>query len=124
MAKVRVYELAKEFGVESKAVMARLQEMGEFVRSASSTIEAPVVRRLKEELAAQQPKQAPAGKAASQKSAAPSAGPDAVIPLDGANGRGPAAVVADAAPAEARGTGRRSGRRRQQALGSGGPGFL
>ncbi len=102
MAKVRVYELAKEFGVESKAVMARLQEMGEFVRSASSTIEAPVVRRLKEELAAQQPKQAPAGKAASQKSAAPSAGPDAVIPLDGANGRGPAAVVADAAPAEAR----------------------
>ena len=43
MAKVRVYELAKEFGVESKAVMAKLQEMGEFVRSASSTIEAPVV---------------------------------------------------------------------------------
>ncbi|WP_283134335.1 translation initiation factor IF-2 [Rhizohabitans arisaemae] len=48
MAKVRVYELAKEFGVESKAVMAKLQEMGEFVRSASSTIEAPVVRKLKE----------------------------------------------------------------------------
>ena len=37
MAKVRVYELAKEFGVESKAVMVKLQEMGEFVRSASST---------------------------------------------------------------------------------------
>ncbi len=49
VAKVRVYELAKEFGVESKAVMAKLQEMGEFVRSASSTIEAPVVRRLKDE---------------------------------------------------------------------------
>jgi len=48
VAKVRVYELAKEFGVESKAVMTKLQEMGEFVRSASSTIEAPVVRRLKE----------------------------------------------------------------------------
>ncbi|MFF2850519.1 translation initiation factor IF-2 [Streptomyces sp. NPDC058001] len=46
MAKVRVYELAKEFGVESKAVMAKLQELGEFVRSASSTIEAPVVRKL------------------------------------------------------------------------------
>ena len=53
MAKVRVYELAKEFGVESKAVMAKLQEMGEFVRSASSTIEAPVVRRLKDEFASQ-----------------------------------------------------------------------
>ncbi|MFG2014165.1 translation initiation factor IF-2 [Actinomadura geliboluensis] len=48
MAKVRVYELAKEFGVESKVVMAKLKEMGEFVRSASSTIEAPVERRLKE----------------------------------------------------------------------------
>ena len=51
MAKVRVYELAKEFGVESKAVMDQLKEMGEFVRSASSTIEAPVVRRLKEAFA-------------------------------------------------------------------------
>ena len=38
MAKVRVYELAKEFGVESKAVMDQLKEMGEFVRSASSTM--------------------------------------------------------------------------------------
>ncbi|MFI1579490.1 translation initiation factor IF-2 [Embleya sp. NPDC020630] len=50
MAKVRVYELAKEFGVESKVVMAKLQELGEFVRSASSTIEAPVVRKLTEAL--------------------------------------------------------------------------
>jgi translation initiation factor IF-2 len=46
VAKVRVYELAKELGVESKVVMAKLQELGEFVRSASSTIEAPVVRKL------------------------------------------------------------------------------
>src|ERR1700678_1838064 len=55
VAKVRVYELAKEFGVESKVVMTKLQEMGEFVRSASSTVEAPVVRRLKEALAAESP---------------------------------------------------------------------
>ena len=33
--------------------MAKLQQMGEFVRSASSTIEAPVVRRLKDEFAGQ-----------------------------------------------------------------------
>jgi len=64
VAKVRVYELAKEFGVESKAVMAKLQEMGEFVRSASSTIEAPVVRRLKEAFSAEAPKQVQAKKAA------------------------------------------------------------
>ncbi|MEV0094286.1 translation initiation factor IF-2 [Streptomyces sp. NPDC050738] len=50
MAKVRVYELAKEFGVESKVVMAKLTELGEFVRSASSTIEAPVVRKLTDAL--------------------------------------------------------------------------
>ena len=51
MAKVRVYELAKEFGVESKVVLAKLGDLGEFVRSASSTIEAPVVRKLKEAFA-------------------------------------------------------------------------
>jgi translation initiation factor IF-2 len=69
VSKVRVYELAKELGVESKAVVAKLQEMGEFVRSASSTIEAPVVRRLREAFPA-----APAADAAAKparKSTAP-----------------------------------------------------
>ncbi|GAA1433562.1 hypothetical protein GCM10009616_25840 [Microlunatus lacustris] len=50
MAKVRVYELAKELGVESKTVLTMLKDMGEFVRSASSTVEPPVERRLKEKL--------------------------------------------------------------------------
>ncbi|WP_081684184.1 translation initiation factor IF-2 [Granulicoccus phenolivorans] len=50
MAKVRVYELAKELGLESKEVLQTLNDMGEFVRSASSTIEAPVVRRLRDRL--------------------------------------------------------------------------
>uniref|UniRef100_UPI0012DC178C translation initiation factor IF-2 N-terminal domain-containing protein n=1 Tax=Cellulomonas sp. HZM TaxID=1454010 RepID=UPI0012DC178C len=48
MAKVRVYELAKELGVDSKKIMTTLTEMGEFVRSASSTIEPPVVRKLRD----------------------------------------------------------------------------
>ena len=39
MAKTRVHELAKELGVESKVVLEKLKEMGEFVKSASSTIE-------------------------------------------------------------------------------------
>ena len=55
MAKVRVYELAKELGVESKTVLTTLGDMGEFVRSASSTVEAPVVRRLREKLASEPP---------------------------------------------------------------------
>lgn len=50
-AKPRVYELAAEFGVESRAVMAKLQEMGEFVRSAASTVEHVVARRLREQFA-------------------------------------------------------------------------
>ncbi|WP_344608010.1 translation initiation factor IF-2 N-terminal domain-containing protein, partial [Sporichthya brevicatena] len=66
MAKVRVYELAKEFGVESKVVLAKLQEMGEFVRSASSTIEAPVVRKLKDAFP-QGASSAPAKKAPAKK---------------------------------------------------------
>jgi translation initiation factor IF-2 len=40
--------LAKELGVTSKEVLARLNDQGEFVKSASSTVEAPVARRLRE----------------------------------------------------------------------------
>jgi translation initiation factor IF-2 len=50
--KARVHELAKELGVQSKTVLAKLKDMGEFVKSASSTVEAPVARRLREEMAA------------------------------------------------------------------------
>ncbi len=81
MAKVRVYELAKELGVESKAVMAKLNEMGEYTRSASSTIEAPVVRRLRDAFpasgggtdtaAAKKAAPKPAAKAATPAPAAP-----------------------------------------------------
>ncbi|MDQ3485933.1 MAG: translation initiation factor IF-2 [Actinomycetota bacterium] len=49
MAKARVHELAKEFGVPSKDVLAALKDMGEFVKSASSTVEPPVVARLTRE---------------------------------------------------------------------------
>ncbi|MEU7902009.1 translation initiation factor IF-2 [Actinoplanes sp. NPDC049118] len=51
--KARVHELAKELGVDSKTVLAKLKEMGEFVKSASSTVEAPVARRLRGALDAQ-----------------------------------------------------------------------
>ncbi|WP_405998170.1 translation initiation factor IF-2 [Streptomyces sp. NBC_00829] len=103
MAKVRVYELAKEFGVESKVVMAKLQELGEFVRSASSTIEAPVVRKLTDAL------QGPGGgagksaakpgaprKAAPAKPAAPSPAPSArpAAPKPGAPAPKPAVAEA------------------------------
>ncbi|WP_329378654.1 translation initiation factor IF-2 [Streptomyces sp. NBC_01351] len=89
MAKVRVYELAKEFGVESKVVMAKLQELGEFVRSASSTIEAPVVRKLTDAL------QGPGGNAG--KTAAKPGAPRKAAPAKPA-APSPAAAARPAAP--------------------------
>ncbi len=49
MAKTRVHELAKEFGVESKFVLEKFKEMGEFVKSASSTVELPAEMRFRKE---------------------------------------------------------------------------
>ncbi|MFG1883147.1 translation initiation factor IF-2 [Micromonospora sp. NPDC049102] len=62
--KARVHELAKELGVESKTVLAKLKEMGEFVKSASSTVEAPVARRLRNAFVASAGASAPAAPSA------------------------------------------------------------
>ena len=87
MPKVRVYELAKELGVESKTVLSMLKDMGEFVRSASSTVEAPVERRLKEKLASEPP---PAKKPAKKAAAA------APAPAADTNGEATTSVAATA----------------------------
>ena len=72
MAKVRVHELAKQLGMESKVVLAKLQEIGEFVKSPSSTVEAPVVRKLLELYPDAKPAEVvkPVKKAAAKKAAA------------------------------------------------------
>ncbi|MEV7571907.1 translation initiation factor IF-2 [Pseudarthrobacter sp. NPDC089323] len=94
MAKVRVHELAKELGITSKDAVTKLQELGEFVRSASSTIEAPVVRKLRN-----------AFPDAAAKSAAPAAAPKAPAPVAEARpstpAPGPAAPKAPAPKAPA-----------------------
>jgi len=87
VAKVRVYELAKDVGMDSKDVLAKLQEMGEFVRSASSTVEPPVVRKFLEKFppvakpaAEEKPaKKAPAKKAAAKKAAVDKAPAEAAV---------------------------------------------
>ncbi|MCC2593280.1 translation initiation factor IF-2 [Tessaracoccus sp. OS52] len=68
MAKPRVHEIAKEIGITSKELLNKLNEMGEYVRGPSSTLEAPVVRRLRESLSG--PSETP--KPESPKQAAPS----------------------------------------------------
>ena len=51
-AKPRVHEIASELGVESKVALAKLKEMGEFVKGPSSSVEPPVARRLRAALEA------------------------------------------------------------------------
>ncbi|MDZ8201761.1 translation initiation factor IF-2 [Microbacterium sp. SSW1-59] len=53
MAKPRVHEIASELGVDSKVALAKLKELGEFVKSPSSTIEPPVARKLRAALASE-----------------------------------------------------------------------
>ncbi|MCB0907960.1 MAG: translation initiation factor IF-2 N-terminal domain-containing protein, partial [Nocardioidaceae bacterium] len=87
MAKTRVHELAKEYGVESKFVLEKLKEMGEFVKSPSSTVELPVEMRfkkewgdkLKAEAAAKAPAPAPA-QAPAAAAAAPAPAAEAAAP--------------------------------------------
>jgi len=58
VAKPRVHELAKELDptgkkVTSKVILAWLKDQGEFVKAASSAVEPPVARRVREHFAAQ-----------------------------------------------------------------------
>ncbi|WP_101394477.1 translation initiation factor IF-2 [Phycicoccus duodecadis] len=110
MSKVRVSALAKDRGETSKVVLERLNAMGEYVKSASSTIEAPVVRRYNEKFPVERAdtaKKAPARKAAptaatpsAPSPAAPSApAPAASTPAPAASTPQPAPVAAPAAPA-------------------------
>ena len=52
MSKTRVYELAKEFGMDSKEFIVRLKSLGITVKSHSSTLEDNEVQRVREEFAA------------------------------------------------------------------------
>ncbi|KQB86595.1 translation initiation factor IF-2 [Corynebacterium lowii] len=82
--KLRVHELAKQLGITSKELLATLKEQGEFVKTASSTIEPPVVKKMRahyeaatgaapEEKGAAKPGPKP-GPAAAKKPAAPKPG--------------------------------------------------
>lgn len=106
--KARVHELAKELGVTSKEVLARLNDQGEFVKSASSTVEAPVARRLRESFGGGKAAEKAPAKAAAQGGAkAPAAkvpdtsldkALDSAIGAAGGNGEATATPAAPAAP--------------------------
>jgi translation initiation factor IF-2 len=66
----RVYDLAKELGIDSKVALAKLAELGEFVKSGSSTITPPVAKKLREAFPNAQPKVEEPKKPAAKKSSA------------------------------------------------------
>ena len=79
MAQPRVHEFAKEVGVPSKEVIAKLKEMGEFVKSSSSTLNPMVLKKLRAAYPAKQ--SAPAAEAKAAKPAPkPAAKPAAAKP--------------------------------------------
>ncbi len=91
MANPRVHEIAAELGIESNIALEKLKEMGEYVKSASSSIAPPVARRLKQQLEAD-------GLAKPQSAAAkPAPKPAAAKP---APAPAPAPKAASEAPAE------------------------
>ncbi|QTJ69235.1 translation initiation factor IF-2 [Rhodococcus sp. ZPP] len=99
--KARVHELAKELGVTSKELLATLKEQGEFVKSASSTVEAPVARRLRESFPKSSSPDSAARPAAKPGAPAPSA-PSTTSAKPGGPRPGPKpAAPAPAAPAPA-----------------------
>ena len=108
MAKPRVHELAKELDptgkkVTSKVILAWLKDQGEFVKAASSAVEPPVARRVREHFAAQV-QEAPADTQADQpaKAASPAPKPGKAAPKPGAAAKPkPAAGATDATASSA-----------------------
>ena len=49
MAKTRVSELAKKYGIPSKEALEKLSAIGEFAKTASSSIELPAVKKFEEQ---------------------------------------------------------------------------
>jgi translation initiation factor IF-2 len=105
VANPRVHEVAAELGIDSKIALDKLKDMGEFVKSASSSIAPPVARRLKSALEADghkapaAPAKAPAAKAPAAPKPAPKPAPAASdTPVAEAPAPAPAAPAPDAAP--------------------------
>ncbi|MET2012214.1 translation initiation factor IF-2 [Microbacterium chocolatum] len=103
-----MHEIASELGVDSKVALAKLKELGEFVKSPSSTIEPPVARKLRAALeadgaggssAAPAPAAKPAGRPGPARPAA-RPGPAAPKPAEAAPAATPAPAPA-AKPAAA-----------------------
>lgn len=109
--KLRVHELAKQLGVTSKELLATLKEQGEFVKTASSTIEPPVVKKMRAHYEAQSGgddaaekkqdnKPAKGAAKSTTKASAPKPGAKSAAPKPGAEAPKPAAKAAAPKPGQ------------------------
>lgn len=106
MAKTRVSELAKKYGIPSKEALEKLGAIGEFAKTASSSIELPAVKKFEdtygaELLARMKPAAEPAAEPAAKKAAAPKPGPKKAPEPAAAEPAAPVEEPAAAAPAPA-----------------------
>ena len=109
--KLRVHELAKQLGVTSKELLATLKEQGEFVKTASSTIEPPVIKKMRAHYEAQSGgddaaekkqdnKPAKGAAKSTTKEGAPKPGAKAAAPKPGAEAPKPGAKAAAPKPGQ------------------------
>ena len=95
----RVYDIAKELGIDTKIALEKLKELGEFVKGGSSTITPPVAKKLRDAFPNAKPKveepKAPAKPAAAKPAA------KAEVATPEAPAEAPAAPAAPAAEAPA-----------------------
>ncbi|MGO1813724.1 translation initiation factor IF-2 [Corynebacterium variabile] len=90
--KLRVHELAKQLGVTSKELLATLKEQGEFVKSASSTVEPPVAKKMRNHY----------GAGSASKDATPGAASATPGPVPGSSAKPSAKPTPGAKPGAAR----------------------
>jgi translation initiation factor IF-2 len=78
----RVYDVAKELGIDTKVALAKLEELGEYVKSGSSTIAPPIAKKLRAAFPDAKPAEAAkkvAKPKATTKKVAAEAEPEAVV---------------------------------------------
>ena len=85
MALPRVYDVAKELGIDTKVALAKLEELGEYVKSGSSTIAPPIAKKLRaafpDAKPAEETKKVAKPKAAPKSKGAPESEPEAAAPV-------------------------------------------
>ncbi len=94
MAKVRVHELAKKYDVPSKDVLKMLNDLGEFVKAPSSTVEPPVEKKFEDKYGAELLAQAEAK--AAKKAAKKAPAKKAAAAAEPSEDAAPAEVAAEA----------------------------